>query len=186
MNIAMGRHLRPHRWGFRSCRQVGTVCSDLLDIVVVDPEVKEAIANNKPVVALESTIISHGLPFPRNLEVARMLESIVREHGGVPATTAIIDGVPRVGLSNEEIENLASNKGNQNILKASHRDLSYVCAKRLNAGILAPSNSTSQGLSLSRCLYFLFCFVFSNNCCKHHDTGKFSWNSSFCYRRNWW
>ena len=70
----------------------------------VSKEVKEALENNKPVVALESTIISHGMPFPQNYETALKVEGIIREAGAIPATIAILDGKLKVGLSPEEIE----------------------------------------------------------------------------------
>ena len=72
----------------------------------IAPEVKEALAAGKPVVALESTIISHGMPYPQNVETALNVERIVRENGAVPATIAIIGGKLKAGLSHEEIEYL--------------------------------------------------------------------------------
>jgi pseudouridylate synthase len=66
--------------------------------VRIHPEVAEALASGRAVVALESTIISHGLPYPQNLQVARQLEADVRAAGAVPATIAVVDGVPRIGL----------------------------------------------------------------------------------------
>ena len=83
-------------------------------------EVLKAIQNNLPVVALESTIISHGMPYPDNLEVARKCENIIRENGAVPATIAIIKGQIVVGINEEELEYMASSK---DILKVSRRDL---------------------------------------------------------------
>ena len=70
----------------------------------VSEEVKAALAANKPVVALESTIISHGMPYPQNVETALEVEKIIRDHGGIPATIGIIEGVGVVGMSPEEIE----------------------------------------------------------------------------------
>ena len=70
----------------------------------VNPEVAEAIANGKPVVALESTIISHGMPYPQNVETALAVEQIIRDNGAVPATIAIIGGRLKAGLTAEEIE----------------------------------------------------------------------------------
>ena len=89
-------------------------------------EVKNAIDMNKPLVALESTIISHGMPYPKNVETALMCENVVRENGAVPATIAIIKGRIKVGLTNEEIEYLAKAKG---ILKMSRRDIPAVIAQ---------------------------------------------------------
>ena len=93
-------------------------------------EVKEAMEERKPVVALESTIISHGMPYPENIETAKTLENIVREHGAIPATIAIINGRIKIGLSEEELEFMGTSK---EILKASRRDLPVVLAKGLSA-----------------------------------------------------
>lgn len=88
-------------------------------------EVREALIAGKPIVALESTIISHGLPRPQNLVVARDVESIVRQHGAVPATIAVIDGVVHIGLSDTELEAIANR---DDIAKASTRDLAVIVA----------------------------------------------------------
>ncbi len=94
----------------------------------VSPEVLEALSSGKPVVALESTIISHGMPYPRNVETALLVEKTVREHGAVPATIAIIGGRLKAGLSAEEIEYLG--KSGRNVAKASRRDLSALVARK--------------------------------------------------------
>ncbi|HEX9959329.1 MAG TPA: pseudouridine-5'-phosphate glycosidase, partial [Pyrinomonadaceae bacterium] len=83
-------------------------------------EVAAALKNKQPVVALESTVIAHGLPFPQNLETARNLEKIVRENGATPATVAVFDGEFCVGLGENQIDRLARDK---NIRKISRRDL---------------------------------------------------------------
>ena len=93
----------------------------------VNPEVARAIAEGKPVVALESTIISHGMPYPQNVETALNVERIVRENGAVPATIAIIGGRLKAGLTPEEIEYFG--KKGRAIHKASRRDLAVLCAK---------------------------------------------------------
>lgn len=93
----------------------------------VSEEVKEAIVSNRPVVALESTIISHGMPYPQNVETALTVEQIVREGGAVPATIAIIKGKLKVGLDKEEIEYLG--KKGLEVIKCSRRDLPIVVAK---------------------------------------------------------
>ena len=93
----------------------------------VNPEVAEAIAAGKPVVALESTIISHGMPYPQNVETALNVERIIRENGAVPATIAIIGGRLKAGLTAEEIEYFG--KKGQAIHKASRRDLAVLCAR---------------------------------------------------------
>lgn len=92
-------------------------------------EVKEALEQNKPVVALESTIISHGMPYPQNVQTAKRVEEIIREQGAVPATIAIIGGKLKVGLTEEELEYFGQAQG---ILKASRRDLPYIVANELD------------------------------------------------------
>ena len=99
----------------------------LEDFLSVSEEVKAALAANKPVVALESTIISHGMPYPKNVETALAVEKIVRENGCVPATVAVIKGKITVGISPDEIEYLGK-KGTA-VHKASRRDLAALCAK---------------------------------------------------------
>lgn len=89
------------------------------------PEVREAIERGKPVVALESTIISHGMPYPQNVETARRVEAIVREHGAVPATIAVLGGRLKAGLTDEELEYLGKTAG---IKKTSRRDLPALVA----------------------------------------------------------
>ena len=93
-------------------------------------EVKKAIEENKPIVALESTIISHGMPYPKNYETAINCEKIIRENGCVPATIAIIKGKLCVGLTKEEIEYIA--KEGKNVIKTSRRDIPVIVAKGLN------------------------------------------------------
>ena len=93
----------------------------------VSPEVAEAVAAGKPVVALESTIISHGMPYPQNVETALKVEAIIRENGAVPATIAILGGRLKAGLTPEEIEYLGK-KGTA-VHKASRRDLAVLCAR---------------------------------------------------------
>ena len=93
----------------------------------IHPEVAQALAEGKPVVALESTIISHGMPYPQNVETALNVEEIIRQHGAVPATIAIIGGRLKAGLSREEIEYFG--KKGQAIHKASRRDLAVLCAR---------------------------------------------------------
>ena len=93
----------------------------------IKPEVAEALAAGKPVVALESTIISHGMPYPQNVETALAVEQIIRDHGAVPATIAVIGGRLKAGLSAEEIEYFG--KKGLAITKASRRDLAVLCAR---------------------------------------------------------
>ena len=93
----------------------------------VSPVVRKAIEMGNPVVALESTIISHGMPYPRNVAVATAVEEVVRRNGATPATIAIIDGVISVGLSPADIERLGK-MGADGVTKASRRDLGPVIA----------------------------------------------------------
>ncbi|WP_432359157.1 pseudouridine-5'-phosphate glycosidase [Sporosarcina sp. UB5] len=98
-------------------------------------EVQEAMAAGKPVVALESTIISHGMPYPQNVQTAREVEQIIRDNGAVPATIAIIDGKIKIGLSDEELEMFGNSQG---VAKVSRRDIAYLIAtKQLGATTVA-------------------------------------------------
>ncbi|AJQ93123.1 pseudouridine-5'-phosphate glycosidase [Gynuella sunshinyii] len=92
----------------------------------ISAEVQQALADNKPVVALESTIISHGMPWPDNAETALKVEQVIRENGAIPATIAVIDGRLKAGLSHDEINVLA--KAGLSVTKCSRRDLPYVVA----------------------------------------------------------
>ncbi|MEL7655632.1 MAG: pseudouridine-5'-phosphate glycosidase [Bacillota bacterium] len=93
------------------------------------PEVLAAMEAGQPVVALESTIIAHGMPYPKNVETALAVNEVIRKNGAVPATIGIINGRMKVGLTNEEIEYLAKA---QNVLKVSRRDLPYVIANKMD------------------------------------------------------
>jgi len=99
------------------------------DALVFSSEVKKALSENAPIVALESTIISHGMPYPQNLEVAMEVESTVRNNGATPATIAILDGRLHVGLSAEELESFAQKK---DVMKCSRRDLPFVVSKKIH------------------------------------------------------
>lgn len=96
----------------------------------INPIVQEALAQNKPIIALESTIISHGMPYPKNVETALEVERLARECGVVPATIGIIKGKLKVGLTKEEIELLG--KEGLSVPKVSRRDLAYITANKLN------------------------------------------------------
>jgi len=98
--------------------------SEYLDVA---PEVANALQSGTPVVALESTIISHGMPFPRNVETASLVESAIRDGGVVPATIAILDGRLKVGLASDEIERIGK-QGSQ-VIKCSRRDLPFIIAR---------------------------------------------------------
>lgn len=93
----------------------------------ISEEVAAAIHENRPVVALESTIISHGMPYPQNLATARLLEAAVREEGAIPATVAVVDGVLRVGLEQAHLTALATQAG---VMKLSRRDLAWAVARK--------------------------------------------------------
>lgn len=90
-------------------------------------EVQQARENNQPIVALESTIISHGMPYPQNVEMATTVEQIIRNNGAIPATIAIIDGKIKIGLESEDLEILATSK---DVAKVSRRDLAEVVAMK--------------------------------------------------------
>ncbi|MER1975355.1 pseudouridine-5'-phosphate glycosidase [Pseudocitrobacter faecalis] len=119
-----------------------TISSDLLQI---SPEVKQALADNKPVVALESTIISHGMPFPQNAQTAIEVEETIRKHGAVPATIAIIGGVMKVGLSQQEIELLG--RDGHSVAKVSRRDLPFVVAAGINGATTVASTMIIAALA---------------------------------------
>jgi pseudouridine-5'-phosphate glycosidase len=116
--------------------------ADLLDF---SPEVAEALSAKKPIVALESTIITHGMPYPRNVETARFVEEAAREMGAVPATIAVIDGRFRVGLEGHEIERLGELTGG--VVKASRRDLALVAARKGSAGTTVAATMFIAGLA---------------------------------------
>jgi len=98
----------------------------------ISSEVKKALAEGKPVVALESTIITHGMPYPQNLEMAKNVEAVVRKHGAVPATIAIMDGRFAVGVTGEDLERLALEGGKA--AKASRRDVAALLVQGVLAG----------------------------------------------------
>ncbi|MFE3994635.1 pseudouridine-5'-phosphate glycosidase [Streptomyces goshikiensis] len=102
-----------------------TASAPLPEVPVLSEEVREALARKRPVVALESTIIAHGLPRPRNLAVGTELEALVRAEGAVPATIAVVDGVAYAGLGKEQLERIASGEG---VRKLGHRDLAPALA----------------------------------------------------------
>ncbi|HQB63299.1 MAG TPA: pseudouridine-5'-phosphate glycosidase, partial [Sedimentibacter sp.] len=102
----------------------------------VNPEVKEALEKGKAVVALESTIISHGMPYPKNVETALNVEKIILDNGAVPATIAILGGVLKVGLTEEEIEYLGKA---ENVLKTSRRDIPFIVSKKLDGATTVAS-----------------------------------------------
>lgn len=110
----------------------------------IKDEVKEALESGKPVVALESTIISHGMPYPENLNTAREVEEIIRKAGAVPATTAIIDGRIKVGLTSEELEFMATDK---TIIKTSRRDYPYIVSQGLHGATTVATSIITASLA---------------------------------------
>ncbi|RMJ22685.1 IdgA domain protein [Aspergillus sp. HF37] len=117
--------------------------------VNVSDEVRDAVATGKPVVALESTIYTHGFPFPDNVALATLLESVVRLHGGIPATVGVLNGVARVGLSPNELIELASTAEKSSALKVSRRDLGYICGLGLNGRHLHGGTTVSGTMLLA-------------------------------------
>lgn len=110
----------------------------------ISPEVKKAVEENKAVVALESTIISHGMPYPKNVETALMVEQIVRDNGAIPATIAIINGKLKAGLTKDEIEYLGKS---HDVVKASRRDIPFIVAKGLNGATTVASTMIIANLA---------------------------------------
>ncbi len=94
----------------------------------IKPEVLEALQKNQPVVALESTIISHGMPYPQNVEMAKKVEGIVRSEGAIPATIAIMNGKIKIGLSDDDLETLAKSP---NVAKVSRRDMAKIVSSKV-------------------------------------------------------
>lgn len=110
----------------------------------IKPEVQEALEEGKAVVALESTIISHGMPYPQNVEMALKVEDIIRENGAVPATIAILDGKLKVGLTKEEVERLGQS---QEVVKTSRRDIPFIIAKGLDGATTVASTMIIANLA---------------------------------------
>ncbi|NBG88485.1 pseudouridine-5'-phosphate glycosidase [Isachenkonia alkalipeptolytica] len=110
----------------------------------IHPEVKKALEKGNPVVALESTIISHGMPYPKNLETAREVEKIIRQRGAVPATIGIMKGRLKIGLTEEELMYFATEKG---ILKTSRRDIPYITANKKDGATTVASTMILAGMA---------------------------------------
>lgn len=137
---ALGKH---HRHGLLSSTKRYFSSSSNFNTakLSISEEVKHAIHTHQPVVALESTIITHGLPFPRNIEMAQKVEQIIRDNGATPATIAFVNGVPSVGISDSDIEHLAHEahrfsigQSTTGINKVSRRDIAHTMAHKLNGG----------------------------------------------------
>lgn len=117
---------------FSCCQKIVRVLSNVSYNIDVRDHVSKALSNNEPVVALESTIITHGMPFPQNLRTALSVENVIQRKGVTPATIGIIDGKLIVGLNDEEIEYLAQNT--HRCIKVSRRDIAYVMSKKGDGG----------------------------------------------------
>ena len=112
----------------------------------ISDEVKKALEEGKPVVALESTIISHGMPYPKNVQTALTVEQTVRDNGAVPATIAIIKGVCTVGCSEEEIEYLG--KAGLSVTKTSRRDIPVVVSKGIDGATTVAATMILASMNL--------------------------------------
>lgn len=111
----------------------------------INPIVKEALDSNKPVIALESTIISHGMPYPKNMETALHVEEIIKNAGCVPATIGIINGKLKIGLTKDEIQILA--KEGLKVTKVSRRDIPYVVSNKLNGATTVAGTMIASSLA---------------------------------------
>ncbi|HZJ99351.1 MAG TPA: pseudouridine-5'-phosphate glycosidase [Tissierellaceae bacterium] len=111
----------------------------------INPEVKKALEEKRPVVALESTIISHGMPYPRNVETALNVEKIIRDNGAIPATIAILNGKLKVGLTEEEIEYLG--KAAEKVVKTSRRDIPFIIARKADGATTVASTMIIAALA---------------------------------------
>ena len=114
------------------------------EYIDIKEEVKDALDRNKPVVALESTIISHGMPYPENIISAKKSESLVREAGGVPATIAVIKGRIKIGLNGEELDHMGRDSG---IAKVSRRDMPLIIAKEMDGATTVATTMLCSGLA---------------------------------------
>lgn len=114
-------------------------------IFKVSEEVRQAVAEKGPVVALETTIYTHGFPYPQNLSLATDLEALVRKHGGVPATIGILDGVARIGLGADELHRMVSSAQDPETMKISRRDLGFALGSKNAAGKAYNGGTTIAG-----------------------------------------
>lgn len=120
------------------------------DHLDVNPEVVKALEEGRPVVALESTIIAHGMPYPKNVETALAVEEVIRANGAVPATIGILSGRIKIGLTKEEIEYMAHA---ENVLKVSRRDLPLAISKKMDGATTVAGNHdcSSYGRNQALC-----------------------------------
>jgi len=117
----------------------------MIKYVEINSIIEDALKRKVPIVALESTIISHGMPYPQNVETALKVEEIVRTHGAIPATIAIINGKFKVGLTKDEIEYLG--KAGQKIVKASRRDIPYLISKKVDGATTVASTMIAANIA---------------------------------------
>ena len=129
----------------------------------IKPEVEKALDEGTPVVALESTIISHGMPYPKNVETALAVEEVIRKNGGVPATIAIIGGRIKIGLTADEIEYMAKA---DNVLKVSRRDFPLVISEKLDGA------TTVAGTMIAANMAGIKVFVTGGIGCVHRGAGE--------------
>ncbi|KAI5797907.1 Indigoidine synthase A like protein-domain-containing protein [Peziza echinospora] len=129
--MALLRSLQRASTAVAARRYVSTAVSPLQRFFKVSDEVRAAITAQKPVVALESTIYTHGFPYPENVKLAEEVEAVVRKHGAVPATIAVLDGVCQVGLSPAELKKMAEGAGKKDTVKVSRRDIPYLAGMKL-------------------------------------------------------
>ncbi|XP_055388248.1 pseudouridine-5'-phosphate glycosidase-like isoform X2 [Condylostylus longicornis] len=119
--------IKPMKIRYRTLMSIGSA-------IDVHPNIRNKILSGNPVVALESTIITHGMPYPQNLETAIKVEEIVKSEGSTPATIAVINGRIKIGLEKHHLEQLALDKNNTNVIKCSTRDLLYAVSKGISGG----------------------------------------------------
>lgn len=119
----------------RCRRPISSLSAALKEHAPIDvhPEVQEALAHGQPVVALETTIVTHGMPYPTNRETAQSVENNVRKVGAIPATIGLIQGRLKIGLESHELERLADVSGNPSVVKLSRRDLGAAIALKKDA-----------------------------------------------------
>ncbi len=113
--------------------------------IKIHPEVQNAIDNHLPIVALESTIISHGMPYPQNISTAKQCEAIIRENGAVPATIAIIDGIITIGLTDKELHKIAIDTSH--VYKTSRRDFPYVISQKKDGALTVSATMIAAKLA---------------------------------------
>lgn len=132
VGLAIGAFMTGKYFKKNNCKKICGKCCHPEDFIVISPEVSKALKEHKPVVALESTIITHGMKYPNNVETAKAVEEVIREHGAVPATIAILDGQPLVGVTEEQLEKLG--KMGFDAEKVSIRDIGDCMSRKLTGG----------------------------------------------------